>query len=129
MNKLKSGILGGIMAVSAHGMDAHAEEAEFQFPLKNGNHTVYIPVDCDSLDENGEITPKFVKQMGIWGHLSHVDYQLDLKERASGIKVTDEQRIDAYIQHLNAHGLKPEKINKAVDHCNKNYPGENLSND
>lgn len=128
MNNLTNGILGGLMLLSAHGADALSEEPEFQFPLKHGNQTVYIPVDCDCLDENGDITSEFVKKMGVWGHLDHVDHQLDRKENETGIEVTDEQRIDAYIQHLKAHGLRPEKIDKAVKHCNENYPREGLDN-
>ena len=129
MMNLKSGILGGLMMLSAHGADAQAEEAEFQFPLKHGDHTVYIPVDCDCLDETGEVTPQFVKKMGIWGHLDHVDRQLERKETETGVTITDEQRIDAYIQHLSAHGLKPEKIEKAATHCRENYPRDDLAND
>ncbi len=102
-----------------HDHDDHGVERtsahEFQFTVGKGATKRYIPVDCDLLDENGDLTSAFVKQMGVWGHLDRIEEYM--KPNAS-----EAAKIFAFQQHLKPHGIPKEKIEKAAEYCRTNFP-------
>lgn len=88
--------------------------AEFHFNVKHGNHVQKIPVDCDLLAQNGELTPEFVKNMDVWGHLGPMDAQ-------SKGKYSDEQRLFVFKSHMRSHGILPQTVDAAAQHCRDKY--------
>lgn len=120
-SKLKGALMGAALSFSAsqghaqddnhHHDDANSKVSsayDFQFTVGEGGRKRYIPVDCSLLD-NGALTPEFIKQMGVWGHLDALD---DRMENAN-----DAQKIFAFKQHLKPHGISEDKINKVAAHC------------
>lgn len=119
--KMESGLLSVLLALSTadtlaqdnhdHGKPATKTPAhEFQFKTFGGH---YVPVDCDLLGKDGALTSAFVKQMDLWRHLDDIEKRMG--------NVTEAQKIDAFEQHLQAHGITPEKIEKAATHCRENH--------
>lgn len=79
--------------------------ATFTIPgmLGSPETTIHIPIDCDLLGPNGQKTLEFVKQFGIWGH------------------ITEETDINRAEQHLRLHGITPERIENVRRYCVENY--------
>lgn len=77
------------------------------FTLQNGfsgkETTINIPIDCDLLGPNGQKTLDFVKQFGVWGHITH------------------ENDIDRAERHLRIHGIAPERIEAVRQYCVEHY--------
>ena len=99
-------------------------KAEFQMPVVRGGKN-FIPVDCDALDKNGQITPDFVKAMGVESHFSRTDYLIKMEESRTGVKVSDEDRMQRYLDHLQSHNhardLTLERIEVGAKHCRDKY--------
>lgn len=124
LSKVKNGMIGAALALAAGNAVAddhdhsHKDQAsqnvqsEFQFPIGEGARKRFIPVDCDLLDQ-GKITPDFIKAMGIWGHLDQLENRM--------LGANDEQKIQVFKKHLNAHGLSDDKIDKAAQYCLDHY--------
>lgn len=141
---LKTGILAAMLSVAAHEADAQvskvpydetgrlaASETEFQLPVVRGVPENVVPVDCNMLDANGNITPEFVAAMGTRSHMEFDERRMDMQEKMHDVEFTDEQRIEVFLNHLNAHSktvnLTRERLDAAAQHCRQNYP-EHLGN-
>ncbi|MGH1456595.1 MAG: hypothetical protein ACRBDI_07430 [Alphaproteobacteria bacterium] len=106
-----------------HDHDAHAQNntgVEFQLPIVKGGAKV-VPVDCDLLDQNGRVTPEFVKRMGVESHFARIDHLIEMKERQTSVEVSDKERLKQYIDHIGAHGLTRERIEIGAQHCRDKY--------
>lgn len=115
IKKLGTGLLSIFIATSSATEAAADEGYEFQKKLERGFGEVYIPIDCDKLGEADEITPEFVKQMGIWGHLENI-------ERRLGPDATDDEKISAFKEDLRRHGVDDAIIEETAEICRVNFP-------
>ena len=97
MTKLKEAALA--MALTVSSQEALADRPDFQLPVERGDKSKVVNVHCDRLNENGEITPEFVKAMGIESHFSYIDYKIDAYEQKTGNEVSDEKRAQLYLDH------------------------------
>ena len=123
MTKLKEAALA--MALTVSSQEALADRPDFQLPVERGDKSKVVNVHCDRLNENGEITPEFVKAMGIESHFSYIDYKIDAYEQKTGNEVSDEKRAQLYLDHLNGHNhareLTMERIEVGAKHCRDKY--------
>ena len=139
MNGFKVGALAAMLAFSSQEADAQvssipydesgklaASETEFQLPILKGVPAHVVPVDCDLLDENGNITPEFVAAMGVRSHMEYDERRMNQYEETHDVELTDEQRINVFLRHLNSHNvtaqLTRERLETAAQHCRQNYP-------
>ena len=134
MANLKEAALAVMLTVGApevgaqdnHGDHVHSNDgAEFQLPIVKGDKSGVVPVDCDLLDENGQITSKFVKSMGNKSHLTREDYLIKMEEDKTGVQISDIERSGRYLAHITQHShlrdLTMERIEVAAKHCRDNY--------
>lgn len=112
-NNGKTVLQGGALALALCFMQASAANAqepqangpEFNATIKlkgalgGGETQINVPIDCDLLGPNGQKTLEFVKQFGVWGHITH------------------ETDIDRAERHLRIHGITPERIESVRKHC------------
>ncbi len=84
-----------------------------------------VPVDCDLLDEAGQITPEFVKAMGVRSHFTREDYLIKIEESRTGVDISDEERVQRYVHHMQTHQhareLTLDRIEVAAKHCRDHY--------
>lgn len=92
-----------------HEAQANGGAYDFQFTVGEGARKRYIPVDCGLLGNQGALTPEFIKQMGVWGHLEAIDKRMG--------NANDASKIFAFKQHLKPHGITEDKIDKAAAYC------------
>lgn len=123
--KAETGLLSVFLALApvAGNADDHQHDApiaqktsahEFQFSVGEGAQKRFIPVDCQLLGNNGALSAAFVKQIDIYGHLDSIEQRM-------GANATEAQKIFTFKQHLRAHQIMPEKVDKAAQHCRDNY--------
>ncbi len=128
MTKLKDAALAMVLTVGAQ--DAMAEKPDFQLPVVKGDKHHVVDVHCNRLDKNGNVTPEFVKAMGIESHFSYIDYKIKMSEQKTGADVSDEKRAELYLEHLNGHNhareLTTERVEVGAKHCRENYSHEYL---
>lgn len=142
---LKTGVLAALLTVASQDADAQvskvpydetgrlpASEIEFQLPVIKGVPANVVPVDCDMLDENGNITSEFVAAMGVRSHMEFDERRMNQYEEMHNVEISDEQRIEVFLRHLNAHSktvnLTRERLDAAAQHCRQNYP-DHLGNE
>ena len=109
-------VQGSVLALALCFMQVSASDA--QEPTANGaeflatinlhnffgrDNFIEVGVDCDLLGPEGQKTLEFVKQFGIWGHITHE---------------TDIGRAE---RHLRNHGITPDKIENVRQYCIDNY--------
>lgn len=145
MSNFKIGALAAMLTLSAQNAEAQVNripygesgrlppsETEFQLPIIKGVPANVVPVDCDMLDANGNITPEFVAAMGQRSHMEYDERRMNLYEQTHDVVLTDEQRIQVFLNHLNGHSatasLTRERLEVAARHCRENFP-EHLGND
>jgi len=107
IKKLGAGLLSIFIATSSATEAAAGEGYEFQKKVPKGFSEIYVPVDCDRLGKNGQITREFVKQMGIKSHM-------DLVERKLGPNSSDATVIDAMKDHIANHSIDRREVERLV---------------
>ncbi len=132
MGNLKKAALALILGAAAqdawaqnhdHSHEGHTLNGgtEFYLPVVKGDKTNVVPVDCDKLDRNGQVTPDFVKAMGNKSHLDALDNNFQLK----GKILTDTDRVHSYLEHMQRHrhlrNLTRGRVEEAAKHCRDNY--------
>lgn len=108
MEPIKNKILAAPLAVSLVFASAATANAQAEFNARinidaRGN-TLTVPVDCDALDSNGNLTIEFLRPFDVFGHLEH------------------ENDINDVVRHLNLHGVKPEDVQKSQAICHQHFP-------
>ncbi len=110
----------------AHAQNAGQQEfvperdAEFTFKVESRGIERQIPVDCDRLDENGELTSKFLHTMGVWGHLDRINESF----------LPEAQKIQHMYGHLVLHSAEfRQDIPRAVEKCHNDYPEKSFGPD
>lgn len=95
-------------------------DTDFTFTVLSRGIERNIPVDCERLDENGELTSHFLHTMGIWGHLDN-DYNSFLPEA---------EKIRKMQTHLILHSREfIDDIPRAAQYCRDNFPDQSFGPD
>lgn len=107
------------------------EGPEFQKEVERGFGKIYVPVDCDKLGPDGQITPEFVRGMAFApGHMERV-------ERGLPVDASDKEKIDAFALHLAGHismetdtGQRLEQTRKVIEDsaevCRTHFPNNSF---
>ena len=107
MKSMKNKVWAAPLALSLvfAGAGAASAEAEFnaRINIDERGNTLTVPVDCDALDRNGNLTMEFLRPFDVFGHLDHED------------------DINHALRHLNLHGVKPDDVQKSRQICLDNF--------
>ena len=79
MKSMKNKVWAAPLALSlvfAGAGGAASAEAEFnaRINIDGRGNTLTVPVDCDALDRNGNLTMEFLRPFDVFGHLDHLKH-------------------------------------------------------